>query len=76
MTVKERRKTVHVAPPLLGRLTDRTGILTPMLLGIALIGIGYVASGLAPSLWALSAFLVVGGPLVESGDGPGSWRQS
>ena len=43
---------------LLGRLTDRTGIFTPMLLGIASIGIGYVGSGLSPSLSVLSAFHV------------------
>jgi MFS family permease len=40
---------------LLGRLTDRIGIFTPILFGIALIGAGYVGSGLAPSLWMLSA---------------------
>ena len=40
---------------LLGRLTDRIGIFRPILFGIALIGAGYVGSGLAPSLWMLSA---------------------
>jgi MFS family permease len=40
---------------LLGRLTDRIGIFTPILFGIAFIGAGYVGSGLAPSLWMLSA---------------------
>jgi MFS family permease len=40
---------------LLGRLTDRIGIFAPILFGIALIGAGYIGSGLAPNLWMLSA---------------------
>jgi MFS family permease len=44
---------------LLGRLTDRIGIFKPILFGIALIGAGYVGSGLAPSLWMMSACYVL-----------------
>ncbi len=44
---------------LLGRLTDRTGIFVPILLGIAAIGVGYVGAGLAPNLWTLSAWHVL-----------------
>jgi MFS family permease len=44
---------------LLGRLTDRTGIFIPILLGIASIGVGYIGSGMAPSLWALAAFHIL-----------------
>ncbi|MGE3990558.1 MFS transporter [Pseudorhodoplanes sp.] len=40
---------------LLGRLADRFGILAPILLCIASLGIGYVSAGLAPTLWVLSA---------------------
>jgi MFS family permease len=44
---------------LLGRLTDRIGIFTPILFGIVVIGAGYIGSGLAPSLWMLSAFHIL-----------------
>jgi MFS family permease len=44
---------------LLGRLTDRTGIFAPILLGIASIGAGYVGAGLAPNLWSLAAWHVL-----------------
>lgn len=44
---------------ILGRLADRFGIITPILLSIALLGIGYVAAGFAPNLWLLSAAHVV-----------------
>ena len=39
----------------LGRLADRYGIIAPILVSIASLGVGYVAAGLAPSLWLLSA---------------------
>lgn len=40
---------------ILGRLADRFGILVPIWLSIASLGIGYVSTGLAPTLWLLSA---------------------
>jgi MFS family permease len=57
---------------LLGRLADRYGILAPILLGIASLGLGYGSAGLSPNLWMLSAVhLLVGfgsaaffGPLI------------
>ncbi|MBI5277056.1 MAG: MFS transporter [Burkholderiales bacterium] len=38
---------------LMGRLSDRFGVLVPVLLGAAGLGVGYVAAGLAPNLWLL-----------------------
>ena len=57
---------------ILGRLADRFGIVTPILLSIASLGIGYVSAGFAPTLWLLSAaHLLIGfgsaasfGPLI------------
>ena len=57
---------------LLGRLADRFGIIVPILLGIAALGLGYVSAGLAPSLWLVAiAHILVGfgasasfGPLI------------
>ncbi len=40
---------------ILGRLADRFGIVTPILLSIASLGAGYAGAGLAPSLWLVSA---------------------
>src|SRR5262249_22398044 len=34
----------------MGKLTDRFGILAPVLCGVGALGIGYVAAGFAPSL--------------------------
>ncbi len=44
---------------ILGRLADRLGIIAPILLSIASLGIGYVAAGFAPNLLLLSAAHVV-----------------
>lgn len=57
---------------ILGRLADRFGILLPIWLSIASLGIGYVSAGFAPSLWLLcAAHLLIGfgsaasfGPLI------------
>jgi MFS family permease len=56
----------------LGRMADRFGILVPIWLSIASLGIGYVCAGLAPSLWLVyAAHVLIGfgaaasfGPLV------------
>jgi MFS family permease len=44
----------------LGRLSDRRGVATPLLCGIAAIGVGYVGAGFAANLWlfALSHALI------------------
>jgi MFS family permease len=57
---------------ILGRLADRFGIMVPILLSIASLGLGYVSAALAPTLWLLSAaHLLIGfgsaasfGPLI------------
>jgi MFS family permease len=57
---------------LLGRLADRFGIIVPILLGTAALGIGYVSAGLSPNLWLVAiAHVFVGfgasatfGPLI------------
>ncbi|MFN3349992.1 MFS transporter [Pseudorhodoplanes sp.] len=57
---------------ILGRLADRFGILVPIWLSIASLGIGYVSAGFAPTLWLLcAAHLLIGfgsaasfGPLI------------
>jgi MFS family permease len=36
---------------ILGRIADRFGIVVPVAIGAASLGLGYVAAGLAPSLW-------------------------
>ena len=38
----------------MGRLTDRFGIMIPVLAGTALLACGYVAAGLAPNIWAFA----------------------
>jgi MFS family permease len=45
---------------LMGRLSDRFGIMAPVVLGAVAIGLGFVAAGLASSLWlfALSYALI------------------
>jgi len=56
----------------LGRLADRFGIVTPILLSIASLGVGYVSAGFAPTLPLLcAAHLLIGfgsaasfGPLI------------
>ena len=44
---------------ILGRLADRYGIIAPILLSIASLGIGYVAAAFAPNLWLLSAAHII-----------------
>ncbi len=46
----------------MGRLSDRFGIMAPVLAGTALLAAGYVAAGLAPSIWvfALAHGLLIG----------------
>jgi MFS family permease len=36
---------------LMGKLADRFGVIMPVLLGAAGLGVGYVGAGLAPNLW-------------------------
>jgi MFS family permease len=44
-----------------GRLADRFGIVLPVLLGMGALGLGYLAAGLAPTLWTFAlAHLVIG----------------
>jgi len=40
---------------IMGRFVDRFGIVWPAMGGAALIGLGFVAAGLAPEIWTLSA---------------------
>ena len=40
---------------LMGRMADRFGVLVPVLTGAAGLGAGFIAAGLAPSLWLFSA---------------------
>jgi MFS family permease len=46
----------------LGRLADRMGIVVPSLLGCAMLGVGYLAAGLAPTLtiYAIAHGLLIG----------------
>ncbi len=45
----------------MGRLADRRGIIAPILLGIACLGVGYVSAGLAPNMALLSlAHVLIG----------------
>ena len=39
---------------LMGRLSDRFGVIVPVLIGAAGLSAGYIAAGLAPSLWLFS----------------------
>ncbi len=49
---------------LVGRLTDRFGVLLPMLAASTTLGLGYVAAGFAPSLWM---FAIAHGALIGLG---------
>ena len=40
---------------LMGRMADRFGVLVPVLTGAVGLGAGFIAAGLAPSLWLFSA---------------------
>ena len=45
----------------MGRLSDRFGIVVPVMLGAVMIGLGYVAAGLASSLWLFAlAYVLIG----------------
>jgi MFS family permease len=47
---------------LMGRLADRYGVMIPVLIGIAALGLGFIAAGLAPSLltFAIAQCLLIG----------------
>ena len=46
---------------IMGRFVDRFGIVRPGIAGTLLVGVGFVAAGLAPEIWTLSAaHLVIG----------------
>ena len=51
----------------LGRMADRTGIVVPLLLAGASLGLGFILAGLAPSLWMFSAAHAL---LIGVGAGP------
>src|SRR3954464_2360890 len=40
---------------LMGRLSDRFGIVLPAIFGTVLLGVGFVAAGYAPNIWLLDA---------------------
>jgi len=45
----------------MGRLSDRFGIIAPVVCGAVMIGLGYVAAGLASSLWLFAlAYVLIG----------------
>ena len=46
---------------LMGRLADRYGVIVPVLIGIAALGLGFIAAGLAPSLltFAIAQFQLI-----------------
>jgi len=45
----------------MGRLSDRFGIIAPVVCGAAAIGLGYLAAGLASNLWLFAlAYLLIG----------------
>jgi MFS family permease len=45
----------------LGRISDRLGIIAPLAIGAVMIGAGYIAAGLASSLWLFAlAYALVG----------------
>jgi MFS family permease len=46
---------------LMGRLSDRVGIFSPILIGATMLGAGYALAGLAPHLWQ---FVIVHGLLI------------
>jgi len=48
-----------VGAVLLGKVVDRFSLLTAVVFGALLIGMGYTAAGLAPSLWLFAAASVV-----------------
>lgn len=41
---------------LMGKVTDRFGVSTALILGAVCVGIGYILSGLAPNIWMFGAF--------------------
>ena len=43
----------------MGRLADRTGIVAPVLIGAALLGIGYVAAAFTSNIWQFTAISAV-----------------
>lgn len=43
----------------MGRLADRTGIVVPVLIGAALLGIGYAAAAFTSNIWQFSAISAV-----------------
>ena len=47
---------------LMGRLADRHGVMIPVLIGIAALGLGFIGAGLAPSLltFAIAQCLLIG----------------
>ncbi len=40
---------------LMGRLADRFGIMVPLLIGSVMLGVGFIAAGLAPTYWLFVA---------------------
>src|SRR3989338_680258 len=40
---------------LMGRLADRFGVMVPVMIGAASLGLGFVAAGMSQSLWQLNA---------------------
>jgi MFS family permease len=54
----------------LGRLADRYGVLFPALLGTVLLSAGYLASGVAPNIWVLSAAYALAGVGTSGTFGP------
>src|ERR1700747_1264389 len=51
-----------LASILMGRLADRFGIMVPVIIGTALLAVGFGSAGLAPGLWgyALAQGLLIG----------------
>jgi MFS family permease len=54
----------------MGRLADRFGIVLPIVLGAVCLCVGYVLSGLAPSLWLLAFAHIIIGLGVSASFGP------
>src|SRR5271165_2798174 len=55
---------------LMGRLSDRFGILAPLACGATLIGMGYIGAGLAPSLMVFALMHILIGVGTSAGFGP------
>ncbi len=55
---------------LMGRLADRFGILAPLACGAALMGLGYVGAGLAPTLTVFASMHILIGLGTSAGFGP------